>query len=223
MAGETTMSGHTHKAYDGALARLHDQLLQMGELVCAQVEEAVNAYVAGDAGRAQLVREREKAVNLFDDHLDEDHFALIALRSPVAADLRAIVAMSKAVGELERAGDEAKKIARTVLEESHRPTLGTVRDVTHLGRLAAHEMRVAIQALRDLDTSAAARVQEADEVLDHEYADALRRLIQRGVDLPLEVILNAAFVLKSLERIGDHARNVARLLQTFSGYSQPGR
>lgn len=206
------MAAHTHKGYDDALAQLHEQLLAMGELVCAQVEEAVSAYVTWNAESARLVREREKAVNLFDDHLDRDQFALIALRSPVAADLRAIIAMSKAVGELERAGDEAKKIARAVLHESNRPTAATARDVMHLGRLAVHEMKSAVQALRALDPGAASRVLEADHVLDGEYADAQRRLVLRGDEVRLEAILEASFVLKSLERIGDHARNLARLL-----------
>lgn len=220
MEGEATMMGHTHKAFDGALARLHEQLIQMGELVCAQIEVAVNAYAAWDADSARLVREREKTVNLFDDHLDEDHFALIALRSPVATDLRAIVAMSRAVAELERAGDEAKKIARTVLQESNHPATATARDVQHLGRLATHEMRLAVQAFRDLDSGTAVRVLEAERVLDTEYAGALRRLIHRHDEggSRLDAILEAAFVLKSLERIGDHARNLARLLQ---GIGQP--
>lgn len=219
MEGEATIRGHTHKAFDGALARLHEQLIQMGELVCAQIEEAVNAYVAWDTDSARLVREREKTVNLFDDNLDEDHFALIALRSPVATDLRAIIAMSRAVAELERAGDEARKIARTVLHEPNHPAAPTARDVQHLGRLATHEMRLAIQAFRELDAGTAVRVLEAERVLDDEYAGTLRRLIHRYNEggFRLDAILEAAFVLKSLERIGDHARNLARLLQTIGG------
>jgi phosphate transport system protein len=223
MEGEATMSGHTHKAYDGALARLHEQLIQMGELVCAQIGEAVNAYAAWDADSARLVKEREKTVNLFDDHLDEDHFALIALRSPVATDLRAIVAMSKAVAELERAGDEAKKIARTVHHGSSRPAAATARDVQHLGRLAVHQMHLAIQAFRQLDPAKAMPVIDADHVLDDEYAGALRRLIQRydEASVRIEAVLEAAFVLKSIERVGDHARNLARLLRTIGRPSPP--
>lgn len=217
MTHDPVMQGHISESYDGALAQLHAQVMRMGDLVVDQVREAARAYAEWDAEAAHRVLERERTVNAYDDSLDEDQLALIALRQPVASDLRAVVAMSKAVSELERAGDEAKKIARTVLGESGRPDAATTRDVQFLGRLAAHLMQLALAAFRRLDREEADFVLAGDKNLDAEYAAALRRLLGRVAEDPrsFEVALRAAFVLKSLERVGDHARNLARHLQSI--------
>jgi phosphate transport system protein len=129
-----------------------------------------------------------------------------------------VIAMSKAVAELERAGDEAKKIARTVLRRGGRPGPATSRDARHLGRLAGSLLRLSLEAFDRVDLEAASEVIARDRELDVEYADGLRRLLTRAMEDPrnFEIALEAAFVLKSLERIGDHARNLARHLQSIS-------
>src|SRR4029453_14361104 len=97
------------------------------------------------------VLEREKTVNQYDKSIDGDHMTLIARRQPMASDLRVIIAMSKAVAELERAGDEATKIARTVLGHGGRPGPATTRDARHLGRLAVSLQRLSLEALDRLE------------------------------------------------------------------------
>jgi phosphate transport system protein len=217
------LEGHTAKAFDGALLALHAHVIEMGGLVLDQVKEATRAYTDWDARGAKRVLEREPAVDAYDARLKEEQINLIARRQPVASDLRAVIAMSKAVSELERAGDEAKKIARTVLKLEGRPGPATSRDARHLGQLAIDLLHLSLQAFDGLDRRLAAEVTTRDHDLDEEYRAGLRRLLTRAMEDPrgFEVALEAAFVLKSLERIGDHARNLARQLHSMSAAAAP--
>jgi len=206
------LEGHTSRAFDGALAALHMRVLEMGGLVLEQVREAASAYTEWDATSAGRVIERERTVNAYDKSIDAEQLTLIARRQPMANDLRAIIAMSKCVAELERAGDEAKKIARTVLGHGARPGAATTRDARHLARLAVSLLRLALDAFDRIEPALAAEVIARDRDLDEEYSAGLRRLLTRAMEDPrhFDIALEAAFVLKSLERIGDHARNLAR-------------
>lgn len=214
--------GHISRAFDGALAALHLRVVEMGGLVLDQVREAAYAYTEWHANSAQHVLEREHEVNEYDASLDEEQLTLIARRQPVASDLRAVIAMSKAVAELERAGDEAKKIARTVMGRGPKPGPGTSLDVRHLGQLAVSLLRLSLEAFDRLDLAVALEVIARDKDLDAEYAAGLRRLLTRAMEDPrhFNVALEAAFVLKSLERIGDHARNLARHVQSIGADPQ---
>src|SRR6185369_17634417 len=113
--------------------------------------EATVAYTEWDTASAERVIERERTVNDYDRSIDAEQLTLIARRQPMANDLRAIIAMSRAVGELERVGDEAKKIARTVLGRGARPGPGTTRDARHLGRLAVNLLRLSLDAFDRLE------------------------------------------------------------------------
>lgn len=208
----SALEGHIAKAYDGALMALHVHVTEMGGLVLDQVREAARAYTEWGAQGAERVIEREPLVNGYEARVNEEQVSLIARRQPVASDLKAIVAMARAVAELERAGDEAKKIARAVLTHGGRPGPATARDALHLARLAVDLLHLSLQAFDRLDPALAAEVVARDHDLDAEYAAGLRRLLTRAMEDPrrFDVALEAAFVLKSLERIGDHARNVAR-------------
>jgi phosphate transport system protein len=217
------LEGHISRAFDGALASLHIRVVEMGGLVLDQVRETAAAYTEWLVAPAQHVLEREAEVNEYNHRLNEEQFTLIARRQPVAGDLRAIIAMSNVVHELERAGDEAKKIARTVIAQGGRPGPATSRDVRHLGSLAVTLLRTALEAFDRLDPVLAAEVIAQDKELDEEYAAGLRRLMTRAMEDPRQVsiALEAAFALKSLERIGDHARNLARHVLIIGGDSQP--
>jgi phosphate transport system protein len=186
----------------------------MGSLALDQVRSALRAYADWNRAEARSVFERERALNAYDHALDEQQLALLARRSPVASDLRRIISFSKAVSELERVGDEAKKIARVVSEEE-RPAAEVVRDVLELGRHAQSLLQRALVAFDELDSASAADIVAADEDLDREYDAAMGRLVARAAPDSdhIRLAVRAAFVLKSLERIGDHARNLARLLQ----------
>ncbi len=206
------LEGHISKAFDGELATLHVRLLEMGGLVLDQVRQAARAYTDWNEDSALQVIGRERDVNDYNKAIDSEQLSLIARRSPVAGDLRAILAMSKCVADLERAGDEAAKIARNVLGAGSQPGPATARDARHLGELAVSLFRLALEALDTIDGERCKEVIARDEDLDAEYAAGLRRLLSRAMEDPrhFDVALEAAFVLKSLERIGDHARNLAR-------------
>jgi phosphate transport system protein len=215
------IEGHISRAYDGALVALHLRVIEMGGLVLDQVREAALAYTEWDTTGALRILEREQTVNAYDRSIDAEQMTLIARRQPMASDLRVVIAMSKAVAELERAGDEAAKIARTVLGHGGRPGPATTRDARHLGRLAVNLLRLALDAFDAIESSLAAEVIARDRELDEEYAAGLRRLLTRAMEDPrhFEVALQAAFVLKSLERIGDHARNLARHIQAIGHHA----
>ncbi len=212
------LEGHISKAFDGALATLHIRVVEMGGLVLDQVREAAAAYTDWQVSPAEYVMEREREVNEYNARLNEEQLTLIARRQPVAGDLRAIVAMSKVVAELERAGDEAKKIARTVIAQGSRPGPATTRDVRQLAHLAVSLLRSSLEAFDRLDPALALDVIARDKELDAEYEAGLRRLMTRAMEDPrqVSVALEAAFALKSLERIGDHARNLARQVQNIA-------
>jgi phosphate transport system protein len=212
------IEGHTSRAFDGELSSLHLRVIEMGGLVLLQVSEASVAYTEWDHVAAQRVLDREREVDGYDRDIDERALKLIARRQPVASDLRAIMSLAKIVSELERAGDEAKKIALTVLGRAGRvgdwPGSATARDAMHVARLALELTRRALDSLDRLNTGLAAQVISRDRDLDEEYRAGMRRLLTRAMEdvRYVGVTLDAAFVLKSFERIGDHARNIARLI-----------
>ncbi len=217
--GDTpVLEGHISKAFDGALASLHIRVLAMGGLVLDQVHEAARAYTEWDAHAAEHVIDRAATVSSYDQSIDRDEFTLIARRQPVSRDLRAVFAMAKSVAELERAGAEARKIARTVLQQNGRPARATSADVRQLAQLVTSLLRAALESLDRIDGELARRVVQQDHELDDEYVAGLRRLLTHAMEDPrhLEVAIEAAFVLKSLERIGDHARLIARQVQSIA-------
>jgi phosphate transport system protein len=205
------LEGHISKAFDGDLAALHIRVLEMGGLVLDQVRQATAAYADWDRRAAQLVADREAQVQRYAAAIADDQVALIARRNPVAGDLRAIIALAKIGAELDRAGAEARKIARTVLRQSGRPGRRTSSDARHLAHLAITLLRLSLESLDRLEAEAAEEVIDRDQDLDTEYAVGLRRLLTRALEDPgqLEVTVEAAFALKSLERVGDHSRNIA--------------
>ena len=212
--------GHISRAFDGELAALHIHVLEMGGLVLDQVREATRAYADWDAQAAQHVIEREPQVQRYTAAIFDDQLTLIARRNPVASDLRAIIALAKVGAELDRAGAESRKIARTVLQQSGRPERGTSTDARHLARLACSLLRQSLEALDSIDAEVADEVIDRDQDLDSEYAAGLRRLLTRAMENParIEITVEAAFVLKALERIGDHARNVSQQIALIAAH-----
>jgi len=221
-----SLEGHTTRAFDGDLSSLHVQAVAMGALVIEQVQLAVNAYSGWDRSTATLVLDRERKINLYDAEIEEAALQVIARRQPVAQDLRTVIAIDKVVTELERAADEAKRLALAVLSDTEfagfRPGAATAREARQLGRVAAQMIRAALEAFDRLDPAAAAVVDQ-DTELDSEYAAALRRMITRAMEDARQVqsAIEAAFIMRSLERIGDHARNIARHVAFIGGDFDP--
>ncbi len=207
--------GHTVKAYDGALAELRQRAHRMGMLVSQQVETAVRALLDADRESAELVLQREQQINAWQSEIEAESFRLLARQAPVASDLRTVLAVSRAVTDLERAGDESKKIARFALASAGRGSTGPSRvmhrPLRHMAELASESMRVAVDALDRGDAAVAHEVARLDREIDQEFEAALRQLMTVAMERSrlLKPVFDTVFALKSLERIGDHAKNVA--------------
>ncbi len=215
MSSPDASEGHTSRAFDSALGSLRLKVLEMGGLVCDQVTTAVRALLEYDADAAERVIARERAVNDYDTNIESEAVRLLARQAPVANDLRVIVAISRAVTDLERAGDEAKKIARfalgTLRREARDPSIPVHGQLRHMAEASARMLRMAVDALDRGDASVAHEVARMDRELDHEFEAALRQLLSFAMEhgeLARHTI-DIVFALKSLERIGDHAKNVA--------------
>jgi len=208
--------GHTVKGYDVDLAGLRIRLLEMGGLVLDQVQRAVAALAGADDPAARAVLAREEQVNGYDLRIDEDSITLIARRQPMASDLRAIISIARAVSDLERVGDEAKKIAYAALDSGGKRntklSAQLARDVRHMAHFAASMLHDALDAFDRMDATGAVNVARRDTELNAEFQSAVRRLVTQAMEDPrrLAAVLDAVTVLKALEHVGDHAKNIAR-------------
>ncbi len=209
------VEGHTSKAVDQSLLGLRLLAVEMGGLVIDQVASAVKALLERDPKLAELVLSREPLVNGYDERLDRDSLTFIALQQPVANDLRTARALARAGLELERVGDESKKIARFALQigsaSAQEPVFAVARYLRHMAQLSVAMLRNATRALDEGSASLAKDVLARDEELDREYATALRQLMSFVMQDHqfLKATIETMFALKGLERIGDHAKNIA--------------
>jgi phosphate transport system protein len=215
MTNPDPIEGHTARAFDAALAELRLHIVAMGGLVIDQVSSAVRALLDGDASLAELVLSRESSVNEFERVVDREAFRVIALHQPMAGDLRMAKAVSRITVELERAGDESKKIARFAARvasgEPQGPVRAVARYLRHMADLTTGMLRDAVRALDESDEDRAQRVCTRDSELDAEFAAALRQLMTLAMQDQrfFSATIDTVFALKGLERIGDHAKNIA--------------
>ncbi len=209
------LEGHTAKTLDGLLGELRLSAVSMGGLVIDQVASSINSLLEGDAALAELVLSREVQVNDLERTVDREAFRLIALHQPVAGDLRMAKAVSRITVELERAGDEAKKIAKFAVRlasgEPQGPVRAVARYLRHMAELTTGMLRDAVRALDESDASMAQTVAARDSELDAEFAAALRQVLTLAMQDQrfLGATIDTVFALKGLERIGDHAKNIA--------------
>ncbi len=210
-----THDDHTVRSYDQELDQLSVSLLTLGGLVIDQVEQAVAALVGRDADLARKVVAREKEVNAYDTRIEELAVQILAKRAPVGGDLRAILAMLKGGTDLERAGDEAKKIAkvaRSLTERQAPPEAALVGRVEAMTALVTQMLRDVLSALDDSNEELAVRVAQGDKAVDKQYREALATMHDylqlEGRDV--HYVADAIIVLKALERVGDHAKNIAK-------------
>ena len=209
------VEGHTAKAFDAALCDLRLQMVAMGGLVIDQVSSATRALLDGDPSLAQLVLSREEKVNELERFVDREAFQLIALHQPVAGDLRMAKAASRITVELERAGDEAKKIAgfaaRLASGEPLGPVHAVARYLRHMAELTTGMLRDAVRSLDESNPDMARQVSARDAELDSEFDAALRQILTLVMQDSryLGATIDTVFALKGLERIGDHAKNIA--------------
>ncbi len=207
--------GHTVKRYDAELSHLRGQVIEMGGLVLDQVNKAIRALTTQDLDAAAHVMDRDHLIDDFEVETDQEVVNLIARRQPVANDLRMVIATSKAIAELERVGDEAVKIARMVMviygSDENQPSKPLLRDVYIMSRQATLLLRESLDAFDRLDVDRTAEILQSDEDLDEDFKSALRRLTTYVMEdhRTLGHAMNILTIIRALERIGDHAKNIA--------------
>ena len=187
----------------------------MGGLVEKQVNDAVTSLIDANAELATEVRATDREINQMEVSIDEECIRILARRQPAASDLRLIIGISKSVIDLERIGDEATKIAKRALQLSEEGVAprGYV-EIRHIGDQVRNMVREALDAFARFDVEQALAVSKYDKTIDREYKSALRELVTYMMEDPRSIsrVLNVIWVLRSLERIGDHARNIAELV-----------
>jgi phosphate transport system protein len=207
------MTEHASKQYDLDLDSVRSRVLQMGGLVESQIRSALEVLARGDGALADEVIAGDRRVNAMEVALDGDCNHLIVKRQPAAGDLRMIFAISKTVTDLERIGDEAQKIARMAksIHERGAPSVPLAVDVRHAGELAIAMLQRTLDAFARLDCEAAEEVIRADAGIDREFRSILRQLITYMMEDPrtITVALEIVWIAKAVERIGDHAKNMA--------------
>ena len=207
------MTEHISKQFDQDLEAIRSRMMQMGGLVEAQIRAAMAAYLDADIHRIEQVIAGDAKVNELEIAIDNDLGQIIVRRQPAASDLRLILAVSKTVTDLERCGDEAKKIARMAREIHSRGKATATRLATigHMSEISIGMLRKSLDAFARLDAAAAARIIGDDAAIDEEFRSILRQLITFMMEDPrtISISLNVVWIAKAFERIGDHAKNIA--------------
>lgn len=203
---------HISQKFNEELSETIKHLMDLGGLVEKQVADAIEALVEANSMLAEQVRREEQNVDRMEIFVDQECTRILAKRQPTASDLRLVLMISKATTDLERIGDEANKIARhaiTLCEDGKSPR-GYV-EVRHIGALVNTMLNAALDAFVRFDVEAAIDVVQQDKTVDQEYKTALRELITYMMEDPRSItrVMNIMWVLRSLERIGDHAHNLA--------------
>ena len=206
------MNRHISEKYDEELASVQESLMKMGGLVEQQLNDACRALVSHDRSLAGKVRELETEVNTLEVELDDQCVSIIALRQPAAGDLRAMISIVKAVTDLERIGDEADRIAKMALGISDVP----IPENQYAEFRAIHADTVpiltgALDAFARRDTQLALKVIADDQKVDDGYAALVRKQMVDIRENPADVehAINLMWAARSLERIGDHAKNIS--------------
>ena len=207
------MPDHTLKQFDTELEEIRSRVLQMGGLVEQQIVRAIQALTEGHVGLAREVMDNDHRVNALEVAIDEDCSTVIARRQPAAKDLRMIMTVVKTITDLERIGDEAAKIARMTISlySSDRPVVPRTTEIQHVAEIAVGMLRNALDSFARLDLSVAAKVVRQDEQVDSAFKAILRQLITFMMEDPRTIshALDILFIAKSIERIGDHSKNMS--------------
>ena len=204
---------HFSKQYDIDLDGLRSLVLAMGGLVESQIRGALDAFTTGDAALADRVIRTDQEVDAYEVSIDQHCAHVIARRQPAAGDLRMIMAVTKTVTDLERVGDEAEKIARMAksIHASGRVPADRLPQIRHAADAALAMLRQSLDAFARLDAAAATKAVHADAEIDTEFHSILRQLITYMMEDPrtISTALEIIWVAKAIERIGDHAKNMA--------------
>ncbi len=218
-----TESSHIVKSFDLDLEHLNSEITNMGELVIQQLENALKAVVSNDSALAHQVIDKDPEIDEIEHSIDTFAIRTIALRQPVASDLRAVISALKVSSHLERIADYATNIAKRALslsEVKYTPSIGSA--VPRLMRLAQDMIKDVLHAYINRDDTKAKEVWERDVELDEMYMSFLRELLTYMMEDPrnINACTQFLFIAKNIERIGDHATNIAELVHyLISGHA----
>jgi phosphate transport system protein len=207
-------SGHTLKAFDKDIERLRALISQMGGLAEHAIGEAMRCLVQRDFAGAERIIRDDKKLNALEIEAERRAVQLIALRAPMAGDLREVVAALKISGVVERIGDYAKNIARRVRLLENTGKIEPLSLLPEMARIATSMVHDVLNAFVERDAEAAVRVWERDSAVDDFYDSIFRTLLTHMMENPHNIgqAAHLLFVAKHLERIGDHATNIAELV-----------
>lgn len=205
---------HTDKRYEEELKKLRDDILQMGGLVEDQIHKAVNSLVQRDSALAETIIERDHEVNRLDVEIDDLCIRLLALHQPAAKDLRFITTALKITTDLERIGDMAVNICERSVELNLEPQLKPYIDIPRMARIAQRMIHESLDAFVREDTDLALKVCKDDQEVDNLNSQVFRETITFMIADPQTInrAMKITFVSKYLERIADHATNIAEMV-----------
>jgi len=209
---------HLSTQFDTELSDISTRVLEMGGLVESQVAQSVEALITFSGEMASVVLKTEERVNAMEVEIDRDLSTIIARRQPTARDLRLLIAVSKTIANLERVGDEAARVARTVQRLINSGVSSRLRlpmaDLSFEAELATTQLRKALDAFARLDVEKALEVLRQDDEIDKEFDGLMRKLITYMMEDPrtISASIDLVFVAKAIERVGDHAKNLAEVI-----------
>ena len=207
---------HLSSQFDSELNTVSSRVMELGGIVESQINQAVYALAQFDTESADRVIETEARVNSMEIEIDRELSSIIARRQPTARDLRLLIAISKTTANLERVGDEANKIAhmvKSIIESGSARALPS-SELRIAADLASSLLRKALDAFARLDTAAALSILKDDDLIDKEFDGFVRKLVTYMMEDPrtISASLDLLFLAKAIERIGDHAKNIAEFI-----------
>ena len=205
---------HTDKRYEEDLKKLREDILYMGGLVEDQIQKAVNSLVERDSPLAEVIVERDHEVNRLDVEIDDLCIRLLALHQPAARDLRFITTALKITTDLERIGDMAVNICERALELNREPQLKPYIDIPRMAQVSQRMIRESLDAFVREDTDLALKVCKDDQEVDELNSQVFRETVSFMIEDPHTInrAMKIGFISKYLERIADHATNIAEMV-----------
>jgi len=211
------ISRHISGQFNEDLERIINLVMQMGGLVEKQLSEALQSVSEGDEELAKKVFSNDYQVNNLEVVIDEECTRLIAKRQPAAGDLRLVMAIIKTIADLERIGDEAKKIANVTMQSLSSKHKDLLLNLDNLGRRVLEGLQLTLDAFTRMDVDAALKIHQTDEKIDREYEALMRQLMTYMMEDPRSIpeVMAVIWSARALERIGDRSQNVCEYIIYF--------
>ncbi|WP_298439861.1 phosphate signaling complex protein PhoU [uncultured Ferrimonas sp.] len=205
---------HISGQFNAELEEIRNNVMAMGGLVEQQLTDALDALQRGDGVEAGKIIERDRKVNSMEVNIDEECTRIIAKRQPAASDLRLVLAISKAVTELERIGDSAERIARLAQQQDTSRFRNMLSSLDSMGRHAQRMLHDVLDAFARMDVEAAMHIHEEDVKLDEAYEGVVRQLMTFMMEDPRSIphVLEVLWAVRALERVGDRCKNICEYI-----------